>query len=140
MQITKTEVVPTTLSLSQPVRMAGVPEIHSVTAIFIRLETRDGRCAWGCAVAHPDLTGERPEDALPACQACADRSIDLHPTNIEYSLAELAPLAAGSPAAQCAFDLAFYDLLGLAAGMPLHRLLVVGQRQRIGASVDCGAT
>jgi L-alanine-DL-glutamate epimerase-like enolase superfamily enzyme len=133
MQITKTEVVPAQLNLAQPVRMAGIPEIRSITAIFIRLETRDGHCAWGCAVAHPDLTGEKPEDALPACQACADRSIDLHPFNIEYSLAELAPLAAGSTAAQCAFDLAFYDLLGLVAGMPLHRLLG-GFRSRIQTS------
>jgi L-alanine-DL-glutamate epimerase-like enolase superfamily enzyme len=133
MQITKTEVVSTNLSLAQPVRMAGMPELRSVTAIFVRLETRNGHCAWGCAVAHPDLTGEEPEGALQACQACADRAIDLHPIHIEYSLAELAPLAAGSPAAQCAFDLAFYDLLGLAAGMPLHRLLG-GFRSRIQTS------
>ena len=133
MQITKTEVVPVTLELTQPVRMAGIPEIHSVTAIFVRLETRDGHCAFGCAVAHPHLTGEEPAGALQACQACAERSIDLHPINIEYSLAELAPLSAISPAAQCAFDLAFYDLLGLAAGLPLHRLLG-GFRNRIQTS------
>ena len=133
MQITSTEVVPTVMSLAQPVRMAGIAEIRSITAIFVRLETRDGHCAWGCAVAHPDLTGEEPDAALRACQACADRSIDLHPINIEYSLAELAPLSATSPAAQCAFDLAFYDLLGLAAGIPLYRLLG-GFRNRIQTS------
>jgi L-alanine-DL-glutamate epimerase-like enolase superfamily enzyme len=133
MQITKIEVVPVTLDLTQPVRMAGISEIHSVTAIFVRLETRDGHCAWGCAVAHPDLTGEEPAGAVQACQACADRSIDLHPINIEYSLAELEPLTAASPAAKCAFDLAFYDLLGLVAGMPLHRLLG-GYRHRIQTS------
>jgi L-Ala-D/L-Glu epimerase len=134
MQISKTKVIPVNLNLKQALRMAGQPEIDSVTAIFVRLETRDGRCAWGCAVALPELTGESPENALLACQACADKSLDLHPTNIEYSLAELAPLAAGSPAAQCAFDLAFHDLLGLAAGMPLHRLLG-GYRTRIQTSV-----
>jgi len=132
-QIVKTEVVPVELSLTQPVRMSGIPGIYSVTAIFVRLETRDGRCAFGCAVAHPDLTGEEPKGAVQACQSCADRSLDLHPMNIEYSLAELEPLAAGSPAAQCAFDLAFYDLLGLVAGMPLHRLLG-GYRSRIQTS------
>ena len=133
MQITKTEVVPIQLNLAQPVRMAGIPEIHSITAIFVRLETRDGYCAWGCAVAHPDLTGENPDQALQVCQNCAERATDLHPFNIEYSLAELAPLSAASPAAQCAFDLAFYDLLGLLAGMPLHRLLG-GYRSRIQTS------
>lgn len=134
MQITKTEVVPASLTLSRPVRMAGIPEIHSVNAYFVRLETSDGRCAWGAAVAHESLTNEKPEDAYTACQACADKSLDLHPINIEYSLAELAPLASGSPAAQCAFDLAFYDLLGLAAGMPLYRLLG-GYRNKIQTSI-----
>jgi L-alanine-DL-glutamate epimerase-like enolase superfamily enzyme len=103
--------------------MAGLPEIDQVSALFVRLETREGLNAWGCAVAHPDLTGERPEHALLACRSCADRSLDLHPTNLEYSLTELAPLTKDSPAASCAFDLAFHDLLGLAAGMPLFRLL-----------------
>jgi L-Ala-D/L-Glu epimerase len=134
MQISKTKVIPVNLSLKQALKMAGQPEINSVMAIFVRLETRDGRCAWGCAVALPELTGESAENALLACQACADKSLDLHPTNIEYSLAELAPLAAESPAAQCAFDLAFHDLLGLAADMPLHRLLG-GYRTRIQTSV-----
>jgi L-alanine-DL-glutamate epimerase-like enolase superfamily enzyme len=54
--------------------------------------------------------------------------------NIEYALAELAPLTEGVPAALCAFDLAFHDLLGLAAGMPLYRLLG-GYRDRIQTSV-----
>ena len=134
MQITKTEVVPANLSVTRPVRMAGIPQIYSVTAIFVRLETNNGLCAWGAGVAHPDLTGEKPENALQACQAAADKSLDLHPTNIEYSLAELSPIVSVSPAAQCAFDLAFFDLLGLAAGMPLYRLLG-GFRSKIQTSI-----
>ncbi|MFC2053209.1 mandelate racemase/muconate lactonizing enzyme family protein [Chloroflexota bacterium] len=99
----------------------------------MRIEILAGRIAWGCAVAHPQLTGEDPNDGLQACLACADRTSDLHPTNIKYSLAELAPLMKNSPTATCAFDLAFHDLLGLAAGMPLYRLLG-GYRQRIQTS------
>jgi L-Ala-D/L-Glu epimerase len=133
-QISAAEVTPVELKLRQPVQMAGLPVIEQVTAIFVRLETRDGRNAWGCAVAHPDLTGETPEDAVSACQACAQAVPSLHPTNLEYSLAELAPLFDGHPAATCAFDLAFHDLLGLIAGMPLYRLMG-GYRNRIQTSV-----
>ena len=39
-----------------------------------------------------------------------------------------------TPAVRCAFDLAFHDLLGLAAGMPLYRILG-GYRSRIQTSV-----
>jgi L-alanine-DL-glutamate epimerase-like enolase superfamily enzyme len=134
MQITKAEVTPVELTLKQPVQMAHLSEIKSVTAVFIRLETRQGQSAWGCTVAHPQLTGEQPKDVLRACQACAVKAPDLHPINIEYSLAELNGLAQDAPSALCAFDLAFHDLLGLAADMPLYRLLG-GYRDRIQTSI-----
>lgn len=137
MQITKAEVIPVELSLRQPVRAACQPEIDHVTAVFVRMETRQGESAWGCAIAHPTLTGEEPQDVIQACEACAALAPDLHPTNIEYSLDELAPLTEQAPSALCAFDLAFHDLLGLAAGMPLYRLLG-GYRNRIQTSVTIG--
>ena len=134
MQIIKAEVIPVEIKLSQPVRFAGLPQIERITAIFVRLETRDGYNAWGCTVAHPHLTGESPEKVIRACRHCADKVPDLNPLNMEYSLAELAPVMGGSAAVSCAFDLAFYDLLGLAADMPLYRLLG-GYRNRIQTSV-----
>ncbi|OGO35839.1 MAG: hypothetical protein A2W35_10530 [Chloroflexi bacterium RBG_16_57_11] len=134
MQITKAEVTPVELALKQPVQMAHLPEIKSVTAVFVRLETRQGQSAWGCTVTHPQLTGDEPQDVLRACYACAAKAPDLHPTNIEYSLGELANLVHEAPSALCAFDLAFHDLLSLAADMPLYRLLG-GYRDRIQTSI-----
>jgi L-alanine-DL-glutamate epimerase-like enolase superfamily enzyme len=134
MQITRTEVTPVELSLRNPVRIDGLAEVTSLTAIFVRVETRQGQNAWGCTVAHPGLTGETPETALHACHECAALLPDLHPTNIEYSLSELSRRVRVSPAVMCAFDLAFYDLLGLAAGMPLYRILG-GYRNCIQTSV-----
>lgn len=134
MQIIKAETIPVELALRNPVRMAGLPAIDHVTAIFVRLETRQGQNAWGCTIAHPDLTSEAPEDVIRACQECAVLALDLHPTNIEFSLAELASRAQVSPSALCAFDLAFHDLLSLAAKMPLYSLLG-GYRNRIQTSV-----
>jgi L-alanine-DL-glutamate epimerase-like enolase superfamily enzyme len=133
MQITKVEVSPVELKLRQPIRMVGTPPIEHVTAVFVRMETRDGRSAWGCGVAHPYLNEQQPVEVLKACRKAADMVPDLPPLDIEYSLAQLAPLLQDIPAAQCAFDLAFYDLLGLVAGMPLYRLLG-GYRARIQTS------
>ena len=42
MQITKAEVTPIELKLKRPVQMAGLPLITHITAIFVRLETRQG--------------------------------------------------------------------------------------------------
>ncbi len=92
MQITQVEVVSFELQLKQQVQMANLSPIDRVHPIFIRMETRNGRNAWGCGVAHPVLTGENPADALRVCQAAADKVPDLHPTNLEYSLTELNPV------------------------------------------------
>jgi L-alanine-DL-glutamate epimerase-like enolase superfamily enzyme len=133
MQITKAEVTPVELKIQQPVRMSGIPQIETVTAVFVRLETKAGHNAWGCGVAHPYLTGQNPDDVVRACEQAADLVPDLHPIDIEYSLSRLIPLLKDLPPALCAFDLAFHDLLGLAAGMPLFRLLG-GFRRKIQTS------
>lgn len=141
MQITRVEVIPVTLGLRVPYRSAshtaGLEQIHTV---FIHVETREGRSAWGCAAFDTALTGETMEQVLRACRACADRARDLNPLNTELALAELAGLTEGTPSARCAFDVAFYDLLGLAAGLHLHRLLG-GYRSQIqtSATVNLGS-
>jgi L-alanine-DL-glutamate epimerase-like enolase superfamily enzyme len=135
MQITKADVIPAEMSLKHPVQMAGLPEIRRIEAVFVRIQTRQGQSAWGCTVAHPDLTGEEPAAVLRQCREYAGIVPDLHPTDLEYSLTELENLGGGdSPGALCAFDLAFHDLLCLAAGMPLYRILG-GYRNRIQTSV-----
>ena len=134
MQITDVKVIPVELSLRLPYRTAYHPEIDRVTAVFVRVETRQGQTAWGCAAFDESLTGETLEEVVRACRACADRARDLNPLNIEYALDELARCTEDTPSALCAFDLAFYDLLGLAAGMPLYRLLG-GYRDRIQTSI-----
>lgn len=137
MQITNVEVVPVELRLRLPYRTAYHPEIDRVTVVFVRVETRQGQIAWGCAAFDQALTGETREDVVHACRACADRARDLNPLNTEYALEALAQATQDTPSALCAFDLAFHDLLGLAAGMPLHRLLG-GYRNRIQTSVTLG--
>ena len=135
MQITNVEVVPVELKLRVPYRTAAYPtEVQRIDCVFVRIDTRGGRVSWGCAAFDPALTGETLEQVLHACRACADRATALNPLNTEYALAELAPLTEGIPSARCAFDIAFYDLLGLAAGLPLHRLLG-GYRYRIQTSI-----
>jgi L-alanine-DL-glutamate epimerase-like enolase superfamily enzyme len=138
MQITDVEVVPVELHLRMPYRTAYQAEEDTTSrtdAVFVRIETRQGEIAWGCAAFDPDLTGETLEDVLRACRACADRARDLNPLNTEFALAEFAPLTQDTPAALCAFDIAFHDLLGLATGQPLHRLLG-GFRDRIRTSIS----
>jgi L-alanine-DL-glutamate epimerase-like enolase superfamily enzyme len=137
MQITNVEVTPVELSLSVPYRVLYEDKIERAMLVFVRIDTQDGRSAWGCAAFDPLLTGETLEQVTRACRRCAGRALDLNPLNTEFALAELEPLTDGAPSALCAFDIAFHDLLGLAAGLPLHRLLG-GYRYRIRTSITVG--
>lgn len=123
MQIKNAAVTPVELALRHPIQMAKLPPITHLTAIFVRLETVEGRTAWGCAVSHPHLTGETTEHLLHAAREVAHAAPDLHPTHLEYSLTRIESIAPDSPGTLCAYDLAFHDLLGLAADMPLYRIL-----------------
>jgi L-Ala-D/L-Glu epimerase len=136
MQISHVEVTPVELSLRMPYRSALHTEkpVEKIVAIFIRIETKQGASAWGCAAFDPLITGESKEKVLAACRRAADRALDLNPLNTEFALAELEPLTESCPSALCAFDIAFHDLLGLATGLPLHRLLG-GYRDRILTSI-----
>ena len=139
MQITRVEVIPVELKLRLPYRSAFHPEITQATAIFLRVETQQGLTAWGCTAHDPFLSGEALEDVLRACHACADLARDLNPLNVEYALERLAQVEGVSPPVLCGFDLAFHDLLGLAAGLPLYRLLG-GYRSRIQTSATVSLT
>ena len=137
MQITHVKVTPVELSLRTSYRCAHSEQVESTTAVFVRIETREGQVAWGCTAVDPAHSPNTPEEVIQACHACADRTRDMNPLNTEYALSELSAIAEDTPAALCAFDLAFYDLLCLAADMPLYRLLG-GYRQRIQTSITIG--
>ena len=134
MQITKVDVTPVELRLRHPFPMGKLDAIDHITAVFVRMDTREGLTAWGCAAANPEDGELSGENLLRECMECAALVPDLHPTNVEYSMSELATRTGASPAALCAFDLAFHDLLSLLAGLPLYRILG-GYRSRIQTSV-----
>ncbi len=134
MLITQVEVTPVELKLRLPFRSVYTDQLEQIGAVFVRLETRQGDVAWGCTAVDPAFTSETLEEVTRICRDCAALARDLNPLNIEFALARLARATEKSPAARCAFDLAFYDLLGLAAGQPLYRLLG-GFRHRIQTSI-----
>jgi L-alanine-DL-glutamate epimerase-like enolase superfamily enzyme len=134
MQITHVEVTPVEFHLRLPYHTADGARIDRTAAVFLRVETRQGQTAWGCTAVDPGAMDHTLPEVMRACRACADRARDLNPLNIEYALAELSPIAGAVRPALCAFDMAFHDLLALAAGLPLYRLLG-GYRQRIQTSI-----
>lgn len=134
MQITHVQVIPVELPLRLPYHTLNGRAVERTGAVLVRIETRQGLLAWGATAVDPAFTDRSLAEVTRACRMCADRARDLNPLNIEYALTELAAVARDEPSALCAFDIAFYDLLGLAADLPLYRLLG-GYRARIQTSI-----
>lgn len=138
MQISHIDVSPVRLSLCVPFKSAIHPEpITEIDVIFVRAElVRKQGDAWGCAVLDPAIPNT-VEQLKKVCQDCADHLLDLNPLRTQHALAELSILTSEFPAAQSAFDMLLYDILGLWSSMPLYRLLG-GYRDRIQTSITLG--
>jgi len=60
------------LGLRLPYRTAYHADQHleRVGAVFVRIETRQGEVAWGCAAFEPAITGETLQGVTQTCRAC----------------------------------------------------------------------
>lgn len=97
--------------------------------LFIRMETDDGLVGWGEQRANPMWHYETIETMVAAVKHhLAPLSLGLSPYEIGtfHKRAESAmsiSVSNGMPFARAAMDVAFHDLAGKMAGLPLHALL-----------------
>jgi L-alanine-DL-glutamate epimerase-like enolase superfamily enzyme len=137
MKIIHMEAWPVTMKLAEPYTIA-YETISVTTNVFLRIETSSGIVGYGCAAPDVEVTGETAEDVMEASRNVlipAFRGSDaLRPVmlmeRIRKSLNE-------HPSALAMADMALFDILGKAAGLPLYRLLG-GYRDRIRTSITIG--
>lgn len=136
MRITRVAAWPVELSV-RPYTIA-YESVERVTNVFLRLETNRREVGCGCAAPDPAISGETSASVIQAIDAIARPvllgSDALRPARL---LGKLRPLLQGQPAALAAVDMALYDIMGKAAGLPLWKLLG-GFRDRIRTSVTIG--
>lgn len=130
LNIAKLECWPIRIPLARPYQLSAVlgTLTHSQAAI-VRLTLKNGVTGWGECDPHAEFDGYTLEKA---CEAIADRT----PQMIGQSVADWVENARGAefhgtPAA--AIDVACFDALGKARGVPVWQLL--GDRQREGVDV-----
>lgn len=137
MRIVAAEAWPVAMDLDQPYTIA-YERISEAVNVFLRLETDSGLCGFGCAAPDPVVTRETAEQVLAAAK---DKIIPMFkgrdPLNWARHLADLRKLIGTMPAARAMVDMALFDLLGTAAGLPLYRILG-GFRNRMLTSVTIG--
>jgi len=97
--------------------------------LFVRMETNDGLVGWGEQRAEPRWSYETIETMVAVIENhLAPLAIGLSPFDVNtfHKRAEEAmsiSVSNGMPFARAALDIAFHDLAGKLAGVPLHALL-----------------
>jgi L-alanine-DL-glutamate epimerase-like enolase superfamily enzyme len=105
--------------------------------VFVRVLTEDGQYGWGEGSAYSFISGETLEIAFTAAQEFAGILLGKSPYEIEARMRELDALAVHATTVKSAFDMAFYDLLGKRAGLPLYALLG-GERRDLVSNLTMG--
>ena len=137
MRITRFEAWPVEMQLAEPYTVA-YETFTTATNVFLALTTDRGLVGYGCAGPDEHVTDETPSAVLSALRETAEpllRGADpLRPMRL---LEPLRAAAAHLPSLLAAVDMALFDLMGKASGLPVWRLLG-GYRDQIATSMTVG--
>jgi L-Ala-D/L-Glu epimerase len=122
MRITSIDLFKADIPLKEPFRIA-VMEMRSAMNVFVRINTDAGIAGWGEASAFWKLCGETQAIDLAAGVDFARIVKDKDPLNIEERMNDIDAFLKNNSQIRAAFDMALYDILGRAAGLPVYRLL-----------------
>lgn len=137
MKITNIDAWPVEMRLTEPYTIA-YERIEKTTNIFIRIDTDKDIIGFGCAAPDKQITGETPENMLQTLNDIVLPGIKgSDPIRHSMLLERLKPNLANQPSVLAGIDMALYDILGKAAGLPIWKLLG-GFRDRIQTSITIG--
>lgn len=133
-RIVKIEIRRSDFRLSNP-SVVAYEAVEVAPNIAVSIELEDGRKGWGNAAPDYHVTGETAESVeLTLRNELSPFLLGRNAEQIEKLWPELCAHAPGQPTAVAAIDIALWDLLGQAAGLPLYRMLG-NARDRISTSI-----
>jgi L-alanine-DL-glutamate epimerase-like enolase superfamily enzyme len=137
MKISRLEIWPVEMRLAEPYTIA-YEKVEVTANIFLCLETNTGIVGYGCAAPDKQVTGETTDSVLKIFSDIIDPVVKhSDPLRLALIAEKLAPLLRDHPSAVAMVDMALYDILGKACGMPVYKLLG-GFRTRMKTCVTIG--
>lgn len=122
MKIKKIEIYTFDVPLVAPFRIA-IGTMYAANDVLVKIITDSGLYGLGEACPFPPITGETQESNIAAAKAIRELLLDKDPLSIEALVEQMGNIIHSNPSAVAAFDMALYDLMGKAAGLPLYKLL-----------------
>jgi len=122
MKIKEIEIFKFDLQLTSPFRIS-LGTLNAANDVLIKVYTDTGLVGFGEACPFPPITGETQDTNLSMARSVRDMLIGRNPLAIESLVAEMGPIAHSNPSVVAAYDMAMFDILGKAAGLPVFRLL-----------------
>ena len=111
-----------TMHLKKPIKVAS-GEITSGDTVLVRLDTDTGLYGLGEGSGVPFVTGEDCGDVLAGSEKLAEAALGRSPFEIQAVHAAMDAIYTHHTAAKAAIDIALFDLMAKAAGLPLYRFL-----------------
>ncbi|MFI0816262.1 mandelate racemase/muconate lactonizing enzyme family protein [Streptomyces sp. NPDC021098] len=131
MKIARVEAIPFAIPYEKPLRFAS-GEVHTAEHVLVRVHTDEGLTGTAEAPPRPYTYGETQESIVAVIDKIfAPQILGLTPLERE-AVHEKLDRTVGNPTAKAALDMALWDILGQAAGMPVSALLGgYGDRMRV---------
>ena len=122
MKITSVDIEKFSAPLSEPFRVA-FGEITDSDNWIVKVHTDEGVTGFGSAAPFPFVTGETMDSCYEILKLFAQVLTGEDPTDIAGIHRTMDGVIYGNGSAKCGFDLACYDIIGKAQGIPVWKVL-----------------
>ncbi len=127
LEITSIDIYKSDIELKEPFRIS-IMEITAAHNLFVKINTNEGIYGIGETSPICGISGDTQSISLAGAPDLARLLLHKNPLNIEERMGEINRFLAHNSSLKSAFDMALYDLLGKAAGLPLYAVLGGGRR------------